>query len=176
MKKGTLILSTDVLESYDDEDDRKLVAKVPKNTVGVVLGPTKKVNVSRNGSRLNSDDDSTSSYLAVEFTLFNGTKIVFDVDPEYEIVPLTVHSLKTVEPSRVRAKTTAKTSKKSVSQVSPCFTQTPATELSQHDFISWATSHIMFGLGDGQPLRTLVWTVVTQAGQNKNLRPSHDRK
>jgi hypothetical protein len=42
MKKGTVVLSADILESYDDEDDGKLVAKVPKNTVGVVLGPTKK--------------------------------------------------------------------------------------------------------------------------------------
>jgi hypothetical protein len=51
MKKGTVVLSTDILESYDDEDDEKRVAGVPKNTVGVVLGPLKKVNVPRNGTR-----------------------------------------------------------------------------------------------------------------------------
>jgi hypothetical protein len=87
-----------------------------------------------------------------------------------------VSSLKAVKPSVVPDKPTAKTNKKPVNHLASCRTQTPATELSQHDFISWATSHIMFGLGDGQSLRALVWAVIIQAGQNKNLRPDHDRK
>lgn len=39
-------------------------------------------------------------------------------------------------------------------------------EMGFDDFVSWATGHILFGIGRGETLRSLVWIVVEQAARN----------
>lgn len=45
--------------------------------------------------------------------------------------------------------------------------QKTALDLDFNEFVSWATSHILFGIAEGQKLRDLVTTVVDHACRNK---------
>ena len=42
-----------------------------------------------------------------------------------------------------------------------------ALEMDFDEFVSWATSYILFGIGEGQSLRDLVRTVLDHAARNK---------
>lgn len=39
--------------------------------------------------------------------------------------------------------------------------------LNFEEFITWATAHIIFGIAEGNKLRSLVWTIVDQAARNE---------
>lgn len=45
-------------------------------------------------------------------------------------------------------------------------TQKYATEMTMQEFESWATGYIIFGIGDGTSLKSLVETIVNQAAGN----------
>lgn len=44
-----------------------------------------------------------------------------------------------------------------------------AKDMEFDDFVKWATGYILLGIGEGRPLRDLVWMIVNQAAQNKNF-------
>lgn len=46
-------------------------------------------------------------------------------------------------------------------------TQKYATEMNRSEFESWATGFILFGVGEGTPLKTIVAQVCSQAAGNK---------
>lgn len=46
-------------------------------------------------------------------------------------------------------------------------TKKTAPEMDFDEFITWATGYILFGIGEGQKLRDVVWFVCNQAAQNK---------
>jgi hypothetical protein len=48
-------------------------------------------------------------------------------------------------------------------------TQQTALEMDFHDFTTWATAYILFGIGEGRSLKDLVFTVVDHASRNPNL-------
>lgn len=41
------------------------------------------------------------------------------------------------------------------------------TEMTFDEFVAWATSYILFGIGEGQTLRELVFTIVNQVVLNE---------
>jgi len=48
-----------------------------------------------------------------------------------------------------------------------CRTQKNADEMTFEEFVTWATAHVFFGIGEGHKLRDLMWVVISQATQNK---------
>ena len=42
-----------------------------------------------------------------------------------------------------------------------------ATEMDFNEFVTWATSYILFGIGEGRKLKDLVHTVVDHAARNE---------
>lgn len=45
-------------------------------------------------------------------------------------------------------------------------TAKPATEMTFNEFRAWATGYVLFGIGEGTALQTLMHTVVDQASRN----------
>lgn len=45
-------------------------------------------------------------------------------------------------------------------------TEKSATEMTFNEFTAWATGYILFGIGEGTSLKTLVHVVVDQAARN----------
>lgn len=49
---------------------------------------------------------------------------------------------------------------------SKCRTQQSVWDLSFNDFVSWATSRVLFGIAEGQSLRSLMFEILSNAAQN----------
>lgn len=42
-----------------------------------------------------------------------------------------------------------------------------ANEMNFHEFVDWATSHVMFGIVRGESLRSLVYAIIGEACRNE---------
>lgn len=57
----------------------------------------------------------------------------------------------------------------------PLRNQSP-DEMEFDEFVKWATSHIIFGIGEGTKLKSLVYIICNQAALNKifgGMKPKH---
>ena len=46
-------------------------------------------------------------------------------------------------------------------------TQKFATEMDQTEFVAWACGSILFGIGEGKTLQSIMWLIVNQAANNE---------
>jgi hypothetical protein len=47
------------------------------------------------------------------------------------------------------------------------YKEKPAIEMSFDEFVTWATAKVLFGIGEGQKLRDLMWLIIHQAVMNE---------
>jgi hypothetical protein len=55
-------------------------------------------------------------------------------------------------------------------------TQKYATEMDFHEFVTWATGAIIFGIAEGQKLKDIVFMIVNQAASNEVFGGKRDAK